>query len=316
MVDPATRISEGDLIDTLQKIRELMGTMIESKELQEDIPGFRTQKGIYKPQSSDYALWIRQTLKGIYPDQEPTVLPDGSWIYRYTPEAKGGKTDLSLSTNKALFNSMKDKVPIGVFIQRETPSFARTYEVMGLAYVEKFDGTHFVIHGEPIDIEVEPMNDSHIRPFKPFEASPATLSLSLRTIRKHAFETALRRIYHGKCSLCELGFRFHGQSIGLEAAHVIPVSEKGNSGDVRNGILLCRNHHSLFDGYLWAFDEDYRVIVSEDALFRRSAENNHLLKAEGKKLPNLPDMDYDFPASEAIDFRLGKFNSFDAPAGH
>jgi|GEM_PF-2822237 predicted restriction endonuclease len=54
-----------------------------------------------------------------------------------------------------------------------------------------------------------------------------------------------------KCSLSEIGFRFHGEPIGLEAAYIIPVSDRGTSIDIRNGILLCRNHHILFDSYLW-----------------------------------------------------------------
>ncbi len=308
MSDPVDRISDQNLFNALQKIRDLMGIWSLSRNLQEEIPGFKTQKGIYKPRDSDYALWIRQTLKGPYPDKEPVPLPDGSWYYLYTPEAdKSGNTDLSLSTNRALLNSMDDHVPIGVFIQREVPKSQSTYEVMGLAYVEQFDGKHFVIHGEPIDIEAQPMKVQEITPFQPYEVEEPKMLDSQRIVRERAFQLGIRRLYHEKCSLCELGFHFRGQPIGVEAAHVIPVSDRGTSKDLRNGILLCRNHHSLFDRNLWAFDEDYRVLVKDDPLFRRSAENNHILKVEGMRLPNLPDNDYALPAREAIDFRLKHF---------
>ena len=63
-----------------------MGSISKSKTLQEMIPGFRTQKGIYKPGDSDYALWIRQTARGVYRDKETDVPPDGSWTYEYVPE--------------------------------------------------------------------------------------------------------------------------------------------------------------------------------------------------------------------------------------
>lgn len=302
------RISDENLSNALEKIREMMGSWYLSSELREHIPGFKTQKGIYKPRDSAYALWIRQTVDGPYPDKEPTTLPDGSWYYLYTPEAdRNGKTDLSLSTNKALLKSMDDGVPLGVFIQREIPKAASTYEVMGLAFVEQFDGKHFVVHGEPIDFEAKPMNVQEISPFQPYEIEKPKLSDSLRIVREKAFQIGLRRLYHEKCSLCELGYHFRGQPIGVEAAHVIPVSNKGTSKDLRNGILLCRNHHSLFDRNLWAFDEDYRVIVRNDPVFRRSAEKNHILAVEGSKLPNLPDNDYDLPAREAIDYRLRQF---------
>ena len=71
--------------------------------------------------------------------------------------------------------------------------------------------------------------------------------------------------------------------------------------------MLCRNHHSLFDSQLWAFDEDYKVLVADDRPFRESAANNCVLKVEGKKLSNLPDRLYDDPAAEAIRFNLQRF---------
>lgn len=301
-------IRDSAMSSTLQKIRTMMGNWSLSSDLQEEIPGFRTQKGIYKPQNYDYALWIRQTLKGPYPDKEPKILPDGSWYYLYTPEADStGETNLSLSTNRALINSMDDHIPVGVFIQRELPKTRSTYEVMGLAYVEQFDGKHFVIHGEPIDIEAEPLMIQTEYPFVAHEETETRISESMRVVRRKAFQLGIRKLYHEKCSLCELGYHFRGQPIGVEAAHVIPVSEKGTSKDLRNGILLCQNHHTLFDRNLWAFDEDFRVHVKDDPIFRRSAEKNHILKIEGLRLPNLPDNEFDMPAREAIDYRLNQF---------
>lgn len=223
------------------------------------------------------------------------------------PEAKNGKTDLTLSTNKSLLNCMNDKVPIGVFIQKRIPNVDRSYLVLGIGYVETFDGTHFIIRGEPIDNEDAPMSEHEIRSFEPFEREPSRLSPAIRVIRERSFQVALRRAYHDRCSLCELGYVYRGQPIGVEGAHIIPVSDHGTSKDVRNGILLCRNHHSLFDSQLWAFDEDYRVLVAEDRPFRASTARNCVLNAEGKRLPNLPDKLYDYPAVEAIRFNLRKF---------
>lgn len=308
MEDPVHRISDPDLEIVLKKIRESMGDIILSSDLQETIPGFRTQKGIYKPQSSQYALWIRETVKGPYPDQEPLWLPDGSWLYRYTPEGRNGKTDLNLGTNQALMNSLDNRVPIGVFRQKNIPGMKRTYEVMGLAYVEGFDGTHFIIHGESIESTDTPMKPSSIKPFQPFEVVELNRSVANPVVRLRAYQTAVRRIYHERCSLCDLGYHFQGRPIGVEAAHVIPVEDRGTSRDIRNGILLCKNHHDLFDRYLWTFDEDYMVHVSYDPLFRKSALKNHIPSAEGKRLQNLPDSDYDLPAIEAIRFRFERFS--------
>ena len=310
MEDPASRIMDSSLEATLQKIRELKGSYELSQSLRDKIPGFKTQKGIYKPKNSEYALWIRHTKKGVYPDKDIEYLPDGSWTYRYSPESKNGVSDLELSTNQGLLNSMRDRVPIGVFIQKYVPGIGMIYDVLGLAYVESYENPYFSIRGEPIDFEMDPLEISSIPPFSPFDSTGPRLNETWRKLRDRSFQTVVRNVYNGRCSLCELGYSFRGEPVGVEAAHIIPVEDNGTSKDVRNGILLCRNHHYLFDRYLWAFDEDYRVVVSEDRPFRKSALNNHLLAAEGKKLANLPRHEYDFPAAEAIDFRLDRFYKF------
>lgn len=310
MDDPIFRLKDANLQDSLYKIRELTGSLELSENLRKVIPGFRTQKGIYKPQNSEFPLWIRQTKSGPYPDGDVQVLPDGSWLYDYTPEAKkDGFTDLSLSTNRSLFKAMQHKVLLGVFIQAGVGSKKTTYEVMGLAYVENFDGHYFKIRGEPIDYEAEPIDPEKIPPFAPFESDAPKKRTVEQSIRESGFQTAVRRAYRGKCSLCELGYVYKGKLISVDAAHIIPVDDCGTSKDVRNGVLLCKNHHDLYDSYLWTFDEDYRVMVSSDRLFRKSAESNHVLKVEGKRLPNIPPIEYDRPAEEAIRFRLDRFIS-------
>src|SRR5574341_1139815 len=45
-------------------------------------------KGIYKPAWSKYALSVRQSLRGAYPDQEPIIRADGTWAYAYFQENK------------------------------------------------------------------------------------------------------------------------------------------------------------------------------------------------------------------------------------
>ena len=129
----------------------------------------------------------------------------------------------------------------------------------------------------------------------------------LRQQRDYRFGLAVRRAYNDRCSLCEIGYRVHGRAVGVEAAHIIPVEDRGTSLDVRNGILLCPNHHVLFDEYAWVPDEDLRVLVTSDSEFRRSAAVNHVLRWEGKRLPNLPAKGDLLPAAEALRFRLGRF---------
>ncbi len=271
------------------------------------VPGFKGQKGIYKPVGSAHALWVRQTLRRAYPDKERVVNPDGSWTYDYAPEGREGRPDMSLATNRALLRCKADGVPVGVFREVRTGRGGRTYEIQGLGYVEGFDGTHFRIAGEPIDVSDRPVEEPGRMRFEPFDRTFPTLAAVLRRNRDLRFKLAVRRVYHERCSLCNLGYRLAETPLALEAAHLIPVEDLGTSKDVRNGMLLCSNHHHLFDRFAWTLDEDLRVRVTEDRAFRRTAAPNHVMKVEGKRLPNLPDSALELPDPLAIRYRMDLF---------
>jgi hypothetical protein len=305
--DSLLGVSTPSLRTQLLRIRDLLGQVVASSVLQEEVQGFGSQKGIYKPSGSKYALWVRQTLKGIYPDEELSVKPDGSWTYRYAPEGRGGRTDLALDTNQSLMRCKEDHVPIGVFRQVSDVDGKTAYEVLGLARVASFDGEYFVLHGEPIDVAGAPAVEQVVPTFHAFESDPATIGMVARLVRDQRFGVAVRRVYHAKCSLCNIGFRVGGQPTALDAAHIIPVQEGGILGDLRNGILLCKNHHALFDMNAWTMDEDLQVKVARDRTLRESALGNHVLSVEGRRLPNLPNDEDNFPAPEAIKWRLEQF---------
>jgi hypothetical protein len=310
MSDALDLVTDPVLKAQLRKLRESEGSVLTSLNLRKELLGFGSQKGIYKPSGSPYALWVRQTLRGVYGDQPPVEHPDGSWTYRYAPEGRRDVADMSLATNQSLLKCLSDGVPVGVLLEKEIGVGRRAYEIRGLAFVESFDGTHFRLKGEPIDWDARPVPETTLPPFEPFDRNipqPTQVSRKLRTQR---FRWAISQAYHEKCSLCELGFKLRGETIGLEAAHVVPFQVGGTSRDVRNGILLCRNHHSLFDRYAWTFDEDYRVKIAEDKDLRSTALPNHILKLEGKRIPNLPDRRELCPDPIAIKFRMDKFTGF------
>jgi hypothetical protein len=305
--DVISGVSDPILKAQLLRIRDTLGQVVPSSELQKQVKGFGSQKGIYKPSGSKYALWVRQTSKGAYPDEDLSYRPDGSWRYRYSPEGRDGKSDLSLDTNQSLLRCRDDHVPVGVFRQVSDVEGRTAYEVLGLATVDSFDGEYFVLRGEPIDVSKAPISEPMTPLFQPFELEPASIGVVTRIVRDQRFGVALRSIYHARCSLCNIGFRVGTQSIGLDAAHIIPVQDGGVIADLRNGILLCKNHHALFDQYAWTMNEDLVVRVAPDRALRESAIENHLLGLEGRKLPNLPTESADLPAEAAVKWRLARF---------
>ncbi len=306
-VDPLDAISDPARRAQLALFRALDGAVRSSDELRSTLAGFRSQKGIYKPRGSPYALWIRETRRGAYPDKQLVVRPDGSWEYDYAPEGRHGKTDLTLATNRALLKCLEDRVPVGVVRQIPGSGRGRLYEVAGLGYVTGFDGAHFRLRGEPIDVSEPPTIAPADFRFEPFDRVAPTLALTLRRNREERFRLAIRRVYHERCSLCNIGYRVGRTPLAIQAAHLIPFEDGGTSKDVRNGILLCSNHHALFDRFAWTFDEELRIRVTDDRGFRASAARNHILQLDGHRLSNLPDLDQDRPDPVAIRYRMEMF---------
>ena len=307
MSDPHDRYPIRKLRGSLEWIREHEGEPVLSQELRSRVPGFKVFRGIYRPAGLPYALWIRQTRRGVYADRDPVIHPDGSWTYLYSPESQLGKTDEDLATNQGLQACKRDRIPVGVFRQVPDLDGKTAYRVLGLGFVEDFDGQHFIIRGEPINETAEPLPKGVVPPFHAFEFSRSPVQEVVRKLRERRFTSMIRQLYHEKCSLCEIALRVHGRPIALEAAHVVPVNDHGVIGDVRNGVLLCSNHHAMFDSYAWTFDEDYRVIVTEEREFRESAAANHVLSSIGQRLPNLPESESNYPGKEAIHWRLEHF---------
>lgn len=306
--DPVLREPDPELREALLTIRDLESQVLTSERLQGIVKGFGGQKGIYKPSGSSRALWVRQTRRGVYPDQPVEVNSDGSWTFRYSAEGRAGRAEWALDTNQGLLRSQADRIPVGVFRQVRSDTGKARYEILGLAYVTGREGEHFVLRGESNDVTTLPVEEPSVE-FVAFEPSPRKMSHAERLLRDRRFSITIRRLYHDRCSLCNLGYRLAGRSVGMEAAHVIPVEKGGNVADSRNGLLLCRNHHALFDRYAWTINRDLEVVVAEDRGLRESAIDNHVLKVEGQVLPNLPVQESTRPASQAIDWRFREFET-------
>jgi len=204
-----------DLADNQQRLQLLwlrlhyMETLT-SEKLRAHVRGFKTQMGIYKPSGAKHALWVRETLHGPYADKDPQQKPDGSWTYLYSPEGRGGKPDMALPTNRALLKCMDDGVPVGVLRQRPTLGGRASYQVLGLAFVEGFDGTHFHLRSEPILVEMPAAKEENV-PFVAFEER--RLAENVRQVRDARFGAAVRLAYHDRCAACLLGFSIRGASV-------------------------------------------------------------------------------------------------------
>lgn len=115
--------------------------------------------------------------------------------------------------------------------------------------------------------------------------------LRLVKTRGHAqvvFRLALMSAYDEECAFC--GFSFPE---ALEAAHIVPWSSATINQRIspQNGILLCANHHRLFDSkYISVNNEhiiEYWDPKGEDGSYSK-ADKNASISLHGKKL-KLPE---------------------------
>jgi putative restriction endonuclease len=117
--------------------------------------------------------------------------------------------------------------------------------------------------------------------------------VKVRGVIQSIFRKALLEVYENKCAFCRISI-----SEILDAAHIVPWSEcnEDEKININNGILLCSNHHKMFDMGLIIIDQDYTIQVKQSLT----------LKISGRKI-KLPKDKYLYPSKE---FLQRKENSF------
>ncbi len=122
---------------------------------------------------------------------------------------------------------------------------------------------------------------------RPASAADIWSLVKSRGIAQQIFRAALLRLYNYRCAMCEMTFYEC-----LDAAHIIPWTECNHTQrlDLTNGLLLCSNHHRLFDSGWVTIGSSYEVIFmdldKEDGPYT-SADDQASIQIHGKIL-NLP----------------------------
>jgi len=215
---------------------------------------FSTPKGIYKPEGSQFALSVRQTLKTAYPDREPQFRPDGTWTYLYHQEGETPEAD-GLFTNRGLRACMEEGVPVGVARQVSAKPDTR-YAILGIARVTHWKDGVFQLDGyasdgslfsQSVDGPLAPelqATEPQVEAFDPASQEDARQRVLTSVVRRRGqskFRAGLLRAYGGKCAItgCVV------EAI-LEAAHVTPYLGPDTNA-LSNGILLRADLHTLWD---------------------------------------------------------------------
>ena len=233
-------------------------------------------KGIYKPQWSEYALSVRQSLLGPYPDREVIHNSDGTWTYLYYQERLDAGLRDAVFTNRGLVLCRNDLVPVGVMIQTKPKPHVR-YRVLGLALVTGWDEGYFYFQGfEDFRVRDPHFQGGHPSTFSdPQSRADAIASefdlTSIEDERRKVqalitqrqgqvgFRRTLLRAYDGRCAVTG-----YDAPETLEAAHIVPYRGPVTNHP-SNGLLLRADLHTLFDYGLVAIDTtgDFRLLISK-----------------------------------------------------
>lgn len=254
----------------------------------ENIPIVSPAQGIFKPANSVYAYSVKETMKGIYPDQRPYVFPDGSAIYAYHQQGDDSEEDrFSKSSNIAIDRNIQEKVPLGVFIQtqdkgRQGAKYS-IYLALPLGWIDGF----FILYIAPpsLTLNDEIMNRPLVellelifeqhqvkanvdgKIFDPTNITDARKKM-LRAISQRKgqpqFRKKLLQAYDGKCALSGCAV-----TEVLEAAHITPYN--GELTNVtQNGLLLRSDIHLLWDKYLITVEANTNLIKVHPDLLNSS----------------------------------------------
>jgi putative restriction endonuclease len=223
-------------------------------------------KGIHKPAGLEYALSVRESLNGPYPDHDPIIHPDGSWTYQYFQEQPDPTKRDSMFTNVALLACYRDEIPIGVLRQVKAKPNPR-YRVMGLALVREWKDGYFRLEGfgpsgtindtspeTAINAETSAEQDD----FNPGNVEDARKWINASIVRRQGqgkFRADVLAAYENRCAIsaCDV-------PEALEAAHIFRYLGT-ETNVVTNGLLLRSDLHTLYDLGLIAIDPATMQIV-------------------------------------------------------
>ena len=277
------------------------------------IPIVSPGQGIFKPKGSTYVLSVKETLGGPYPDQKPIYMPDGSWLYAYHQQDESGDPVYdrdNLSSNRALMENIKDKIPVGVWIQTQKKGRDGTRYRIGIALPIAWCEGFFILSGsfptgeimenvaypgELLSYILKSNQEQKVSSTDFFDPKNIVdeRNKALRTIVQRqgqpAFRKKLLQAYGGKCPItkCDL-------VEALEVAHIIRYMGPSTNSIV-NGLPLRGDTHTLWDLGLIAVDTSNMTVIMHPKLLETEYE-----KYNGLKLI-LPSDPNDAPAKAALD---------------
>ena len=202
------------------------------------------QRGIINPSVLDETLCVQTSFKSPYLDDNST----GPVSYKF--EAQHGPT---AGSNIKLRRALQNRVPI-VYLQGVATG-------KYVAWVNVFVTSEDLEH-EHVIIDLDPASSALTMTGLDNEIEKSyALIQARRRVHQPKFRAEVLLAYETKCAICRLK---HGEL--LDAAHIVPDSDSRGVASVRNGLALCKIHHTAYDKKFLGISPDYEVRINEELL--------------------------------------------------
>ncbi|NKB86606.1 MAG: HNH endonuclease [Acidobacteria bacterium] len=255
-----------------------------------------SQQGIFKPAVCDLPISIRTSLKGPYDDSQLDAQGRFRYAYRGTDPAHRDNAGLRLA--------MERRVPLIYFFGVVEGRYLTAFPV----YVEHDDPGELAFTiavddassaGENIGDEIDRLSVAEP------EAESRRIYVTgtfRRRLHQRSFRERVLAAYRRQCALC----RPRHEEL-LEAAHIIPDSERGEPV-VSNGLSLCKIHHAAYDRGFIGVRPDRIVEVRSDLLEEEDGPMlRHGLQGMHGQRIHIPRRAGDQPDPEALARRYARF---------
>ncbi len=231
------------------------------------------QLGVTRPRQCQFPISITTSSRtNRYSDR---FEPDGE-IFRYSYQGRseaGRLTQVDNPFNNGLRKLARNRWPL-IYFHGIHPAYYLVVAPVLIVDDDPITQTFGVIWGEKIDAYeriIFPSTSAHP------SVSEQGLILDIPDLRRDEFQKRSVKVrlaqgsfrekilqaYKNRCALC----RLHHPPL-LDAAHITPVSEKGDYS-VPNGLSLCKLHHAAYDKHYLGITPDFEIKVRGDLLEER-----------------------------------------------
>lgn len=257
-----------------------------------------SMQGIFKPRIlPSIPLSIRTAADGPYED---SFADDHRLIYRY----RG--TDPHHRDNVGLREAMRLRTPLVYLFGLMEGRYLPVWPVFVVG--DDPVGLSFTIMADSKDTIADTLSRSAAQAIAE-EQSEARRAYITRTVQARLHQQSFRErvlaAYRNQCALCRLRYREL-----LDASHIIPDGHPHGVPEIRNGLALCKIHHTAFDRNFIGIRPDTIIEVRADILEEKDGPmlKHGLQGMHGQRL-HLPTRPEYRPDREALEYRYELFRA-------